>query len=83
MGATRGLSCSIPPQPWPVHRTSGAISKFVSINLKYDTVACNRKKGAPGGVIGLACGMPKLKFGPDELEGRHRLLFEIAKIVWN
>ena len=26
---------------------------------------------------------PLNQFGPDELEGRHRLLFEIAKIVWN
>ena len=26
---------------------------------------------------------PLDQFGPDELEGRHRLLFEIAKIVWN
>jgi hypothetical protein len=26
---------------------------------------------------------PLNQFGPDELETRHRLLFDIAKIVWN
>jgi len=26
---------------------------------------------------------PLNQFGPDELEARHRLLFEIAKIIWN
>ncbi len=26
---------------------------------------------------------PYDKFGPDELEARHRLLFEITKIIWN
>jgi len=26
---------------------------------------------------------PLNQFGPDELEGRHRLLFDITKIIWN
>ena len=26
---------------------------------------------------------PLNQFGPEELEARHRLLFDIAKIVWN
>jgi hypothetical protein len=26
---------------------------------------------------------PLNQFGPDELEARHRLLFHIAKIIWN